>query len=542
MKPTTKSAVRRLLSRGWLPVALALCLVTGTMAGAEAFIAGGETFVDPRGEAFPFPDLEVLEPAVAEQLRQIEQILGSLDPKTDLNISGGIFADAGQIYHAYGFEPAAEACYRNAQLLLPGDYRWPYLRGFVQQQAGQLELAAASYRLALECDDSFVPALIHLAEVLQAQGELDEARQILAKALRLEPRSAAARAALGEIALAARSYQEAIEHLEQVLEQVPAANRYHYPLALAYRGLGDREAASRHLALRGEVGVQPPDSLIEGLEDLKRGERVHLLRGRRAFGAGRYAEAAAAFAEAVAARPDSARARVNLATALAFSGSRQAAVKELNEALALEPDNLTARFNLGRLMLESGQIELAIPQLRAVAEGDPKDLRAVLSLAQALRRAGHLEESLRWYGVAVELDPGQEEARLKEAAVLVDLERFREALAKLETANELMPREGRLIMALVRLLAASPDPSIRDGKRALELALAVYEAGQTVGNAELVAQALAESGRCEEAAEWQRGAVEAASKAGLASLPRMQATLGHYTHHQPCRPPAGSVE
>lgn len=524
-------------------VALWLCLVAGGAVAEEAHPVGASErdFVDPRLEGFPFPDLSALEPAVAEQLQDIEVLLRSLDPAKELRTSGGIFADAGQIYHAYELEAAAVACYLNAEILLPGDHRWPYLRAVLLQKAGDLAGAANAYRVALLGLDEHVPSLVRLAEVRQAQGRLDEAKELLTRALRIKPSSAAAAAGLGEIALAERSYEEAVRRLTEVLEQVPGANRYRYPLALAYRGLGDRDAAAKHLALRGEVGLQPADPLLEGLEDLKRGERVYLLRGRRAFGAGRYPEAAEAFAAAVEARPDSARARINLASALALSGSRDQAVEELNRALRLEPDNLTARFNLGRLMLEAGRTELAIPQLRFVVEKNPEDLRATTSLAEAYRSTGKLEAALRWYAKAVELDPGQEAARLEEASVLVALERYREATARLETAHELMPREGRLMMALARLLAASPDPSVRDGERALELAQQVYQVAKTVASAELLAMALAETGRCEQAAEWQQGVVEAAEKAGLESVAARRETLRHYLESRPCRPPVRSA-
>ena len=51
----------------------------------------------------------------------------------------------------------------------------------------------------------------------------------------------AAHYGLGQIAMSRRDYAEAWDHFEKTLAQVPGANRVHYSLAMAYRGLGDAE-------------------------------------------------------------------------------------------------------------------------------------------------------------------------------------------------------------------------------------------------------------------------------------------------------------
>jgi predicted Zn-dependent protease len=115
---------------------------------------------------------------------------------------------------------------------------------------------------------------------------LDEAEDFRLRARSVEPASPSVRAVLGEVALSRRDYRRAAELLEAALEALPAATRLHYPLALAYRGLGDEVRAREHLALRGVVGARPPDPLLDELEELKLGERVHVVRGGTAFRAG----------------------------------------------------------------------------------------------------------------------------------------------------------------------------------------------------------------------------------------------------------------
>ncbi|MHC4067499.1 MAG: tetratricopeptide repeat protein [Planctomycetota bacterium] len=489
----------------------------------------------------PFPDLSHLEARVARQLREMEAlwrpVLEDLQASAAQRIEA--YGELGMLYHAYQLENPARVCYRNAERLAPREFRWPYLLGVLHQQAGRPDQAEQSYRRALEHQPTFVPALIRLAQLRLLQNRLEEAETLLQRALQESPGSVAAVATLGEVALAGRRFEAAVEYLNNALRAVPSANRLHYPLAMAYRGLGKLDMARQHLAQRGEVGLKPKDPLVDGLAERVQGERVHLLRGQRAFRAGRYQEAAQAFAEAVAAQPESVRARINFGSALASSGNRSGAIAQYRTALRLAPENVTAHYNLGHMLALDGVIDGAIDHLRAAITLQPTDQQALLELAQALRRAGELDEAMVHFGRVVELAPMNAAARLEETAVLVQIGRYRLALRKLQEAHQLMPEDGRLAHALARLLGGTPDLGLRDGARALNLAQRVFKARATPGHAETVAMALAEIGRCEAAAEWQRRALAMGSETGPVSwLRELVRTLRHYEQNQPCRYPA----
>ena len=439
------------------------------------------------GSAASVPDLSGLEPAVAAQIAEMRTL--------------GSPGDLGQVYLAYGFNDAAADSFRAAAALAPGDPRWPYLLGAADQAAGRLEDAAAAFTRALEISPGAAAGWVHLGEIRLLQGRPEEAETALRKAAAVPATNAAARSLLGQAALARRDFKAAVEHLEAALAAVPAANRLHYPLALAYRGLGDRARAEEHLARAGQVGLKAPDPLLDGVADLRLGERVALMRGRVAAQAGRYADAAQEFRKALAARPESVEARVNLGSVLASAGDRDGAAGQLRDALRLDPSNVTAHFNLGSLLAGSAPAE-ARPHLEAVVAARPEDAEARRLLAQALRDGGRLPEALEQYGQAVALAPGDETARLGAAETLVRLGRYAEARRRLEDDLKQMPTSGLLSHALARLLAACPDPSVRDGARALALAQAVWQAQPTADHARTVALALAELGRCREAADW----------------------------------------
>src|SRR5687768_11018928 len=116
---------------------------------------------------------------------------------------------------------------------------------------------------------------------------------------------------------------------------------------MAYRGLGELEKAKANLRSQGTVGVRVADPLVDQLQELIQGERLHLIRGRLALEAKRYAEAADEFRKAVAARPESVTGRVNLGAVLNLLGDVRGAVEQFQGVLRIAPENTNAHYNLG---------------------------------------------------------------------------------------------------------------------------------------------------------------------------------------------------
>jgi tetratricopeptide (TPR) repeat protein len=500
--------------------------------------------VDPklRSELSPVvePDLNGLDSVVADQLRQARKEMEAViaDPTADIDRLAAAYGTLGQLYHAYELLDAAESCYVNASILAPQDFRWVHLLADVARLGGDLGEAAARYEAAWSLQPYDFAALVRLGEAYTELGQMEDAEVAFKSALALNPGSASAMAGLGQLALEMREFGEAVAYFEAALQAAPDATRLHYSLAMAYRGLGDTEAARRHLEQRGTVGVRPPDPVVDQLQLLTEGERVHLVRGRLAFASGRYQEAADEFAAAVAADPESARALVNLGTALGHLGDLDAAIDKYEQALAVDPDQVTAHFNLGSTLVEQNRAVDAIPHLEMVLQSTPYDAEAHLLMARALVANGDDWASLEHFKRAAELDPANAVAVTGGAAALVRVGQYERAKSVLDAGHRRIPDSGAIAFALARLLAACPEADVRDGERALELAQAVYAARPDPRHAQLLAQALAELDRCEEAAEWQQKVVDAAVADGATEvLPALKADLDHYLGGPPCRIP-----
>ena len=120
---------------------------------------------------------------------------------------------------------------------------------------------------------------------------------------------------------------------------------------------------------------------------------------------------------------------------------------------------------------------------------DPGSGEAHLRLADALRRTDRLEASLSSYQRVLELEPNWGVARFGEAMALVRLTRHPEAVERLRVAMDRHPEEPEFPHALARLLAATPDPQVRDGQAALDLVRALAEQHESPAVAETMAMA-----------------------------------------------------
>jgi tetratricopeptide (TPR) repeat protein len=476
--------------RRW-PLALALLalLVPGTGTAQQNVLP------------VPQPRLDDLEPAVAEQIRDAQQRTAGIVAKGG---SSRELADAygslARVYHAYEFLDSAEPAYVNARRLASGNSEWPHLLGVLYQQTGRLEESAEAFTAARRLQPRDHAAAVYLGDIYLSLNRLVDSRDQFQSVIDVFP--AVARRGLGDVAMRERKFAEAVEYYRAVLDRVPQAAAIHYSLAMAYRGMGRMDEAREHLLQRGAEGVHADDPIVTSVHSLVRGERAWVMQGRRAYDAGQFAAAVDAFTKALEAAPSSVVARVNLGSALVQMRRDADAVPYFRDALRLSPE-------------EPG-----------VAE----------ALIGALVRVGRDTEAIESFSRAKTYRPDDEGSLVGVAILLAARERFREALAVLENAHQRFPDRTATATTLARLLSSSPDVSLRDGKRALDIAMAVNDAEPAPAHAETIALALAELGRCDEAMNWMKRAVASAERGkNAAEAARLSGEMGKYSRAV-CRP------
>ena len=509
--------------------AIGVGLLCATSAAAQPVLAPMRSNLQP----VPLPLTEALEPAVVAQLAAARADVQRASAAGGRELAEA-YGELAQILHVYELFDGAEAAYRNAMRLASTDVRWPHLLGYLLAQVGRLAEAGERFEDVLRLNPSHREAAAHLADVNLRLGRLAIAREQLEAIAGAFP--AFANNGLGEVALREERFDEAVRRFQAVLERAPTATAVHYPLAMAYRGLGRLNDARRHLDLRGTGRVRVSDPVVDRIRTLVRGERGLVLQGRELYEAGQFSEAADAFRRAAAAAPASATAHVNLGLALVQLGDRSSAIEAFRAAVAAAPDDVAAHASLGALLAETGRLGEAAEHLRAAFDRAPEAAATRTLLVRALIRLGRTDEALAVLARSASLDPDDEAVTVDLAILLADRMRYREAIARLQEAYQRHPDRAATATTLARLLAAAPDRTVRDGRRALEIATAVHTAAPRPAHGETVALALAELGRCNEASEWMRKAIAGARSANeIADAVRLESALPKYGGND-CRP------
>ncbi|MCY4119850.1 MAG: tetratricopeptide repeat protein [Acidobacteria bacterium] len=491
------------------------------------------------------PDFELMTEPVAEQMRTyrtaVRVRLGTV--AAEPAALGDAYGQLGMLLLAATYVDAAEASLLNAQTLQPDDGRWPYYLGRVHEANGDLEASAASYRRAVDLRPDDLATRMLLANVLFARGELEAAERIYSRALERHPDAPAAQAGLGRVALARREYAGAAARFEQALAAAPWATAVHYPLALAYRGLGDMERAEAHLQRQGDVEALSPDPLRQELDELLESANAYNIRGGRALDAGNYRAAADLFRRGLELDPDDPSLRQRLGVALFQLDDVAGAVDAFEQVVRTTPEHTEAQFSLGVVRADQGRHREAIDHLSTALRHDSAYIQARMQLANVLARSGRADEALSHYERALAQDPTRLEAMFGAAMTLVRLERYAAARDRLQQGVEADPGNRMFRHALARLLASAPDGGVRDGRGAMTIVEELLADGQDLALGETAAMALAEMGLYDQAAAVQRDVMAATRQAGLTdALQRMAGNLALYEAGRPSRTPFTAAE
>jgi len=521
------------------PTRLASVATTGSAEPAPQSV--GSTAVDTEPPpALELPPLDRFEIAVREQLGRTHAALRDLlaTPDPDPTRLADAYGELGLQLQAYDLRQSAVNSYRHAETLAREDYRWAHLLGCVLQSVGDADRARKRFRRVVTLEPSYAPAWVYLGQLELEQNRRAEAREAFDRALAIEPDCAPCRVGLGRVALLDGDYERALGLFGQALELSPASSNIHYHMAMTYRGLGDIAEAKRQLEQRGPVKAGMADPLLAEVPTRLRGSRALQDQGVALARSGRLEQAIERFREALELDPADSMTRFYVGLAYAKLDRLDAARDAFLEAIRLEPRSERAQLFLGSVLALQGDDPGAIEAFAAALEIHPGLTAARNERAKALQRLGRYAVALNEFEEVLRGDPGNAEARLYRAFALIRLGRYAEAARIVEEDREALPEQPAFTHIQARLLAAAPEPGIRDGDRALRLADDLWQAMRNVELAETMAMALAEVGRFDEAVQWQRAAYERVRELGAEDRTQWLArNLARYRRGEPCREP-----
>ncbi len=423
------------------------------------------------------------------------------------NLAEG-YAKLGALYQLFQIDSSAALCWDNARRLQPADYRWSYYAGYLALTQGQTETALSGLQRARELKPDYAPLDLRMGQLWLDINQLDQAHTALARAAEQPGLRAAALYYLGQLDLLRRDYQGAQQHLSEALELAPQATGVHYPLAQAYRHLGQTELARRHLAEFKPGLPEADDPLVAELQGVLETSHADFRLAMRAINERDDEKAIQHFRDGLEIDPDNLAARVSYARALYLGGERDAAAQELNAVLARNPQQVLASFLLAVLLQSQGKTELAAEHYRRILQLDPRHEGARFFLANLLFQQGQFAEAARQYAEALAANPDIPPARLLE---LVAQHRAGQPdgkiAAELERRVDAYPEQSELKYALIRLRSLSADSEVRDSVRALNLANQLAPNQPTPPNIAALALAAAADGQYEQAARLQQQAI-----------------------------------
>ena len=367
------------------------------------------------------------------------------------------------------------------------DAQWPRMRAFAMRDLNEV----------VERDPKIGQAHLMIAR-LQALpgGNQERAAAAAAKALELvgndRLQQAQAHVVLGSLE---DDVPKRLEHLGKAVELAP-------------RDVEIRRTRGLALLVEDEFDKARADLLVATEEDADDASLFEAL-GMACMMGDRLDEAEKAFNRALEIDPDAAGVLLQRARLLAVRGEKERSLADIDKALDIAPDDSSARVLRARVHQQAGDTEKALADLETVLRDEPDlpgalELRGLIAAEQgdydaAIRDFRRLvaknpddavlvtqlgtlylaakqpREAIRRFTRALEIDEENFPSRRGRSDAEISIGDHKAARADLEKALELRPDDSGVLNNLAWLLATSPDDDLRDGKRAIELAVKACE-------------------------------------------------------------------
>ncbi len=369
--------------------------------------------------------------------------------------------------------------------------------------------------------------------VMRALLQQDEQKQIddLTKAAELNPNNQAALQALLQVYIAKGENEKAFEIVERLIES------------------GAEDANTFEIAVEALMRIEKMDAAME-LLDKKVSENpdsfeLRRLRGQANLFSKKPDAAVADLTAAIEIAPEDVTSYILRAEAYLQSdpANLDEATKDVDEVLALRPGNIVALQMRASIAAQLEKYDEAIADLQLLVRDDPSNLNLLLQLAQLYQADNRPSQSVKVLEQVLKQSPNTWQALRSRGDSYLSLGQQAEAIQDYEDALELIkdnPAASSGVMNnLSWVLATSPKDEIRNGDRALELALEAcklteYKEAHILST---LGAAYAETGNFEKAREWSAKAVELGKSEESKSdqLEQLEKELESYKAEKPWR-------
>jgi tetratricopeptide (TPR) repeat protein len=233
---------------------------------------------------------------------------------------------------------------------------------------------------------------------------------------------------------------------------------------------------------------------------------AHQIRGKFYYDQGRRNEALLEFRQALQIgeqhSPTAALASNNMAFRLVLAadfqkqGQLTEALAEYERILPQMPGSAPAHNDLGNLLADMGRKDEALVHYRAAIKLSPRSVESYNNMAITLAELGRFPEALAAHAQAAELAPEVARTHYLTGKTYWRMGRPADAITSFRRALAVAPQDYQSLTLLARILASTPEPTLRDGAEAVRLA---QQAAQLTGQQQplvldVLAMAQAEQG------------------------------------------------
>jgi tetratricopeptide (TPR) repeat protein len=157
----------------------------------------------------------------------------------------------GRLLFGMGDDDSAIKFLRSASSLQPENTQAIFFLATALEHRGDLDGALSTYQKLVDMKPGLYEGHLGLGVLLlkQGDGKIDEGLRELTRALEINPNLYEARISIGRTLVARGQPAEAITHLRRAAELAPGNPEPHYQLSLAYRRLGQDDAAAQETAI-----------------------------------------------------------------------------------------------------------------------------------------------------------------------------------------------------------------------------------------------------------------------------------------------------
>ncbi|MDD3884806.1 MAG: sulfotransferase [Gallionella sp.] len=327
-------------------------------------------------------------------------------------------------------------------------------------------IVAASQPQPLSIEQAMLLATQH-----QAEGNLQQAEQLLRQILQVQPGHAFALHLLGIIAHQCGKSELALELIGKAIRQNDNVALFHANAGEMYRQLGKLEEAVRHgeraVALDANMASAHSNLGIAYFdqEDYQRAEDCQqralaldpnfapALNNLGSICRARKETSAALdwYCRAISADPSYIESLSNLGAVLMEDERAEEAVAPLEQALRLNPNYAEALCNLGMVRNALEQHDAALPLLQRALQLRPDYAEAFVGLARVCHEKENIEEAERCARRVVELAPTKAEMYSQLAGIYTEMARSDDARQMYLRALEIDPENNEALLGMGHL-------------------------------------------------------------------------------------------